>query len=207
MNRNVSLLPGGGGACVDDLGARDRRAGGRAEEHKAARRRKEAAAIAAENRRTYQRIASAKPHYSNADAAKHAARHAAVLRMHHEARGNLPDMTSDLTKQQPNKDGFASFGMGAYTLHDKKHGFARVVDGGGVGGVGVGVGVGGPVPAPWHRTVGWDVKERYVEYVATAPAEVPPWLDGTGISGDDDGMAARLFKKNFLDNDARAWKD
>ena len=88
-----------------------------------------------------------------------------------------------------------SFGEGAYTLHDKKHGHATTVA------------VGGPVPAPWHRTVGGNVKERYVEHVSAAPAEVPPWLNGTGISGDDEGMAARMFKKNFLDTDARAWKD
>ena len=60
----------------------------------------------------------------------------------------------------------------------------------------------------WHRTVGGDVRERYVEYAAAAPAEAaPPWLDGTGVPADDDGMAARLFKRNFMDTDARAWKD
>ena len=51
------------------------------------------------------------------------------------------------------------------------------------------------------------MKERYVEYAAQAPAEVPPWLDGTGVPADDDGLAARLFKKNFMDNDTRAWRD
>lgn len=127
------LLPGGGGACVDNLAARDLRAGGRVEELKAARRRMEAAAIAAENRRTYQRIVSAKPHYPKSDAVKHAAKHRTILEMHHEARG-VPDMTSDLTKEpQP---AFVSFGMGAYTLVDKKRGY-----GGGGGGA-------------WHRTVG-----------------------------------------------------
>jgi hypothetical protein len=56
--------------------------------------------------------------------------------------------------------------------------------------------------------VGGDVRERYVEYAAAAPAEAaPPWLDGTGVPADDDGMAARLFKRNFMDTDARAWKD
>ena len=73
--------------------------GGRADEYKAARRRKEAVAIASENRRAYQRIASVKSHYSNADAAKHARKHRTVLEMHHEAGGDLPDMTSDLTKE------------------------------------------------------------------------------------------------------------
>lgn len=144
------LLPGGGGALVENPAARDLRAGGHAEEHKAARRRKEAAAIAEQNRRTYERIMAAKSHYPKSDAAAHAAKHRAVLEMHHEARGDLPDMTSDLTKEPQSV--FVSFGMGAYTLHDKKH---SLVGGGG-----------GPVPAPWHRTVGGDVKERYVEYVA-----------------------------------------
>jgi len=44
-------------------------------------------------------------------------------------------------------------------------------------------------------------------YDSVPHAEVPPWLDGTGVPADDDGMAARLFKKNFMDTDTRAWKD
>eukprot|EP00740_Mantoniella_antarctica_P007869 CAMPEP_0181355412 /NCGR_PEP_ID=MMETSP1106-20121128/3885_1 /TAXON_ID=81844 /ORGANISM="Mantoniella antarctica, Strain SL-175" /LENGTH=469 /DNA_ID=CAMNT_0023468149 /DNA_START=39 /DNA_END=1448 /DNA_ORIENTATION=- len=189
--RPSRLVPGGGGAYIDDPAARDRRAGGRADEYKAARRRKETAVIAAENRRTYERILGAKPHYPKSDGAAHAAKHRAVLEMHHEARGSLPDMMSELTKEPQAR--FVSFGMGVYTLYDKKHGH--------VGGV-------GSVLPPWHRTVGGDVRERLVEHIAPVPhAEVPPWLDGTGVPADDDGMAARLFKKNFMDTDTRAWKD
>jgi len=100
-------------------------------------------------------------------------------------------MMSELTKEPQAR--FVSFGMGVYTLYDKKHGH--------VGGV-------GSVLPPWHRTVGGDVRERLVEHIAPVPhAEVPPWLDGTGVPADDDGMAARLFKKNFMDTDTRAWKD
>ena len=189
------LLPGGLGAIVDDPGhPRDRRAGGHAEAHKAARKRREAEAIAARNREMFERIASAKPHYPASAARSHAARHRSWLEMHHEAAGGLPDMTSDLARQR--QPPFVDPGRGPYTLQDKRRG------GGGCAGDGT-------VPAPWHRGTGAGVEERYVEFVARAPAvAVPPWLDGTGMGADDEGMAARLFRKNFMSEDSRrGWKD
>ena len=64
------------------------------------------------------------------------------------------------------------------------------------------------MPAPFHRTVGGDVLERYVEHAAAGDGEVPPWLEGTGIGDyDRDGMAAKLFKQNYMSTDLRAWKD